>query len=83
MAAGDCLRRLCDMAGLGDDVTPHTLRHTFGSVAGDLGGSELTIRAMLGHAVQGVTQGYIHIDEALRLALRKTSDTIAKLPGLV
>jgi len=78
-AAGDCLRRLCDMAGLGDDVTPHTLRHTFGSVAGDLGFSELTIRAMLGHAAQGVTQGYIHIDEALRLAVRKTSDTIAKL----
>jgi len=50
-----------------------------GSVAGNLGFSELTIRAILGHAAQGVTQGYIHIDEALRLAVRKTSDTIAKL----
>jgi integrase len=60
-------------------VTPHTLRHTFGSVAGDLGFSELTIRAMLGHASQNVTQDYVHIDEALKLAVRMTSDEIEKL----
>jgi integrase len=73
-----CLERLCAMVGI-TDVTPHTLRHTFGSVAGDLGFSELTIAAMLGHAAQSVTQGYVHIDEALRLAVTRTSDTIAKL----
>ena len=49
-------------------ATPHTLRHKFGSVAGDLGFSELTIAALLGHAARSVTQGYIHIDEALKLA---------------
>ncbi|WP_198137010.1 hypothetical protein [Nitrobacter hamburgensis] len=58
---------------------PHTLRYTFGSVAGDLGFSELTIRAMLGHASQNVTQDYIHIDEALKLAVRRTSDEIERL----
>ncbi len=73
-----CLERLCAMVGI-TGVTPHTLRHTFGSVAGDLGFSELTIAAMLGHAAQSVTQGYVHIDEALRLAVTRTSDTIAKL----
>ncbi|MPZ38783.1 MAG: DUF4102 domain-containing protein [Rhizobiales bacterium] len=73
-----CLERLCAMVGI-TDVTLHTLRHTFGSVAGDLGFSELTIAAMLGHAPQSVTQGYVHIDEALKLAITRTSDTIAQL----
>lgn len=77
-ASKACLARLCHMAGI-KGVTPHTLRHTFGSVAGDLGFSELTIRAMLGHASRGVTQGYVHIDEALRLGVTRTSDEIALL----
>jgi hypothetical protein len=34
---------------------------------------------MLGHASQNVTQDYIHVDEALKLAVRRTSDEIAKL----
>lgn len=66
------------MVGL-QKVTPHTLRHTFGSVAGDLGFSELTIRALLGHAAQSVTQGYVHIDEALKLAVTRTCEEIATL----
>jgi integrase len=77
-AAKACLERLCAMVGI-TGVTPHTLRHTFGSVAGDLGFSELTIAALLGHAAQSVTQGYVHIDEALKLAVTRTSDTIAGL----
>jgi len=48
-------------------------------VAGDLGFSELTIHAMLGHASRSVTQDYIHIDEALKLAVRMTSDEVEKL----
>lgn len=39
-----------------EGVTPHTLRHTLASVAGDLGFPELTIRALLGHGSQTVTQ---------------------------
>jgi integrase len=77
-AVRSCLDRLCKLADI-SGVTPHTLRHTFGSVAGDLGFSELTIRAMLGHASQNVTQDYVHIDEALKLAVRMTSDEIEKL----
>jgi integrase len=76
-AVSDCLGRLCRSAGI-VGVTPHTLRHTFGSMAGELGFSELTIRAMLGHASQSVTQDYVHIDEAVKLAVRRTSDEIAK-----
>ena len=54
-------------------------RHTFGSVAGDLGFSELTIAALLGHAARGVTQGYVHIDDALKLAASRTCEEIAGL----
>lgn len=77
-AAKACLFRLCASVGI-KGVTPHTLRHTFGSVAGDLGFSELTIRALLGHAAQSVTQGYVHIDEALKLAVTRTCEEITSL----
>ena len=66
------LDRVCEKARL-SDVTPHTLRRTFASLAGDLGFSELTIAALLGHSARGVTQRYIHIDEALRM----TADRVA------
>ncbi|MCG5238071.1 hypothetical protein [Xanthobacter oligotrophicus] len=46
------LDRLCASAKL-DNVTPHTLRHTFASVAADLGFSELTIVALPGHTDRG------------------------------
>jgi integrase len=73
-----CLARLCRKAGI-ENVTPHTLRHTFGSVAGDLGFSELTISALLGHAARTSTQGYVHLDEAILLAVERVSAEIAQL----
>jgi len=77
-AAKSCLARLCAAAKI-EGVTPHTLRHTFGSVAGDLGFSELTIAALLGHAARSVTQSYVHIDETLKLAATRTCEEIAGL----
>jgi integrase len=61
------------------DVTPHVLRHTFASIAGDMGFSELTIRALLGHAASGVTQRYVHLDTVLGIAADKVAATIAGL----
>lgn len=69
------LQRVCKRAKL-TGVTPHTLRHTFASVAGDLGFSELTIAGLLGHAPRGVTQGYIHLDRALVVAADQVSAEI-------
>jgi integrase len=77
-AAETCLARLCKAAKL-KGVTPHTLRHTFGSVAGDLGFSELTIGALLGHSARTVTQGYVHIDGPLRAAVEQVANEIAGL----
>jgi integrase len=74
------LQRLCLTAKL-KDVTPHVLRHTFASVAGDLGFSELTIAGLLGHTGRGVTQRYVHLDKALLLAADKITEEIEQALG--
>ncbi len=56
------------------DVTPHVLRHSFASVANDLGFTEITIAALVGHAKGSVTSKYIH---SLDTALIMAADTIA------
>ncbi len=56
------------------DVTPHVLRHSFASIANDLGFTEVTIAALVGHAKGSVTGKYIHtLDTALIMA----ADTIS------
>ncbi len=57
-----------------EGVTPHVLRHSFASVAGDLGYSEPTIAAMLGHASGSITSRYIHHLDAVLIA---AVDTVA------
>ena len=65
------------------DLTPHRLRHAYASVASDLGYTEPTIAAMLGHANGTVTGRYIHhLDAALIAAADKVSSLIAsKMDG--
>jgi integrase len=59
-------------------LTPHGLRHAFASVADDLGYTEATIGAMLGHSGGGTTRGYIHkLDPALIAAADRVSRQIA------
>jgi integrase len=71
------LARLCERAGL-QNVTIHTLRHTFGSVAAELGFSDLTIAGLLGHTVPGVTGRYAHVpDRALVVAADHVSSRMA------
>ncbi|NDV88856.1 tyrosine-type recombinase/integrase [Aurantimonas aggregata] len=72
------LTRLSVAAKL-EPVTPHLLRHTFASFAGDLGYSELTVAALLGHASRGVTQRYVHLDKATQLAADEVCRTISEL----
>lgn len=56
------------------DITPHVLRHSFASIANDLGFTEVTIAALVGHAKGSVTSKYIH---SLDTALIMAADTIA------
>ncbi len=60
--------RIAAKAGLPADVTPHILRHSFASIAADLGYSELTIAALLGHRKASVTSKYAHHADAVLLA---------------
>ena len=61
-------------AGLPRDVTPHVLRHTYASVAADLGLADATIGALLGHAGHSVTRRYIHVADSTLIA---AADTVA------
>jgi integrase len=63
-------------------VTPHTLRHSFASMAEDLGFTLPTIATLLGHTTRGVTSGYIHkLDSALIAAADRIAGVIASALG--
>jgi site-specific recombinase XerD len=69
-------RQILGLSGL-EGVTPHTLRHSFASVAGDLGFSESTIAALLGHAAGSVTSRYVHrLDSVLIAAADRVAEKI-------
>ena len=61
-------RRIVASAGLPKDVTPHVLRHSFASLAADLGFAEPTIAALIGHKGQTMTSRYVHSADAVLLA---------------
>lgn len=68
------------LAGLPPTLTLHGLRHGFAGWAAELGYSEPTIKALLGHARSGVTQGYIvRPDRALVNAANDVSGHIARM----
>jgi integrase len=60
--------RIAKLGSLPADVTPQVLRHSFASLAGDLGYSEPTIAALVGHKGQSITSRYVHAADAVLLA---------------
>ena len=67
------LARLCKRAEL-QGITLHILRHTFASVAAELGFTELTIAGLLGHTARGVTNRYSHLPDS---ALLSAADSVS------
>jgi integrase len=67
-------KRIAKLGELPTDITPHTFRHSFASLAGDLGYSEPTIAALVGHKGRTVTSRYVHAADAVLLA---AADAIA------
>ncbi|QIG47940.1 tyrosine-type recombinase/integrase [Nordella sp. HKS 07] len=67
--------------GLPKDVTPHVLRHSFASLAADLGLSEPTIAALIGHKRWTVTSRYMHSADAVLLAAadRVAGETLKRM----
>ena len=60
--------RITKLGALPADITPHVLRHSFASLAGDLGYSELTIATLVGHKGHSVTSRYVHAADSVLLA---------------
>jgi integrase len=61
-------KKIAKLGNLPADVTPHTLRHSFTSLANDLGYSDPTIAALVGHKGRTMTSRYIHGADAVLLA---------------
>jgi integrase len=66
--------RIMARVGL-NDVTAHTFRHSYASIAGDLGFSDSTIETLIGHVAGTVTSKYIH---RLDTVLVSAADNVAR-----
>jgi len=66
--------RIRNLGAIPRDVTPHTLRHSYASLAGDMGYSESTIAALIGHKGSTVTSRYVHAADAV---LVRAADAVA------
>jgi integrase len=74
--------RIAKASGLPTDVTPHVLRHSFASLANDLGYTEATVGMLVGHKGHGTTRGYMHgADSVLLAAADRIADRTAELMG--
>jgi integrase len=69
--------RLCELPS---DVTPNVLRHSFTSLGADMGYSDVTIGAIVGHKGRTTTSRYIHSADAVLLsAADSIADQVAAL----
>ena len=66
--------KIAKLDDLPTDITPHVLRHSFASLAADLGYNESTIATLLGHKLHSITSRYVHSADAALLA---AADTVA------
>ena len=60
--------RIAKLGDLPTDITPHVLRHSFASLAADLGYNEPTIASLLGHKTHSITSRYVHSADVVLLA---------------
>jgi len=77
-------RGIVASAKLPTDVTPHVLRHSFASLAADIGYSEPTIAALVGHKGTTITSRYIHSADAVLLAAADAAadETVRRMGGM-
>ena len=62
-------------AGLSRSLSPHQLRHAFGSNVADAGGGLDEVAELLGHASMSSSQVYLHPDPA------RLRDAIDRVPS--
>jgi integrase len=74
--------KIAKLGELPADITPHVLRHSFASLAADLGYSEPTIAALVGHKGHTITSRYVHsADSVLLAAADAVANRITELMG--
>jgi len=74
--------KIAKLGDLPNDITPHVLRHSFASLAGDLGYSEAIIATLIGHKGHSITSRYVHTADAVLLAaVDAVADKTMKLMG--
>ena len=61
-------KRIAKLGGMPTEITPLVLRHSFASLAADLGYSEPVIAALVGHKGRSTTSRYLHSADAVLLA---------------
>jgi integrase len=72
--------KILKLGEVASDVTPNVLRHSFVSLGADLGYSDITIGAIVGHKGRTITSRYVHsADSVLLSAADAISDQTAAL----
>ncbi|MBW2056063.1 MAG: tyrosine-type recombinase/integrase [Deltaproteobacteria bacterium] len=72
------------LAGLGEDVRIHDLRHTFGSRAGSQAHDDpYAVQELMGHSDFRTTQKYIHVDMARKRAIMKRLEKVPTISPTV
>jgi integrase len=77
--------RIRARGGLPPDISAHTLRHSFASLAADLGYAESTIAQLIGHKGHSITSRYLHGADAVLLAAADAvaSETARRMGDMV
>ena len=57
------IKDLAKEAGIQKQITPHKLRHTFGTELLQKGANLVEIQALLGHSSLNTTQIYVHTNK--------------------
>jgi site-specific recombinase XerD len=61
------VKRAAEKIGMGGMITPHNLRHAYGTHVMECGGNVCDLQQAMGHKYLETTQGYVHSD-GLRVA---------------
>jgi integrase/recombinase XerD len=72
MSIWKIIRTAADRAGLGKEVSPHTLRHSFAAHLLEGGANLRAVQELLGHADISTTQIYAHIDSQYLKEVHRT-----------